>query len=111
MHEGRFIDMNKINLITIGVAAFIMALYAVFVFYLRTNLIISILLGTITSFVIPWAIIAFLTSQNKKKFLEEFPIALDIMRRALRAGHSIDRAINMVIEQVIGPVGQAFKRI
>lgn len=83
----------------------------IFIFYLRANIIISLLIGALTSFVIPWMIIAFLTSRNKKKFLEEFPIALDIIRRALRAGHSIDRSITMVIEQVKGPVGDSFKRI
>jgi tight adherence protein B len=83
----------------------------IFIFALKANILISILLGILSSFLIPWAIIATLTARNKRKFLEEFPIALDIIRRALRAGHSIDRSITMVIEQVSGPVGQSFKRI
>lgn len=84
---------------------------SILIFYFKTNFLISFLIAVLSSFLIPWALIAFLTSQKKTKFLEEFPVALDIIRRALRAGHSIDRSINMVIEQVSGPVGESFKRI
>lgn len=84
---------------------------SIFIFYIGANILISVLVGVLSGFLLPWVVIAFLTSQNKKKFLEGFPIALDIIRRALRAGHSIDRAIAMVIEQVSGPVGESFKII
>ncbi len=82
-----------------------------FLIILHANFLIAILLGVISAFFIPWSLIALLTSQRKKQFLEEFPIALDIVRRALRAGHSIDRAIGMVVEQLAGPVGIAFKQM
>ena len=83
-----------------------------FIFFLHINIFISFLLGVLSAFFFPWLFIAILKNQRKKHFLEEFPIALDIIRRALRAGHSIDRAIGMVVEQMSGgPVGLAFKRL
>lgn len=93
--------------------AILIGIGALFLFYiiLRVNIIISLLLGIVSSFFIPWVVISYLTLRRKKQFLEEFPISLDIVRRALRAGHSIDRAINMVVEQLTGPVGLVFKQI
>lgn len=105
-HAG--LDIKPIILIITSIFIGILSIFF-FLFILHTNIVIGILLGVISSFLLPWIVITFLTSQRKKKFLEEFPIALDIVRRALRAGHSIDRAINMVVEQLKGPVGQSFK--
>lgn len=108
LHAG--LDIRPSLFVSSSIALGIVVML-IFVFIFRANIIISLLIGTVSSFLIPWSIIAALTAQNKKKFLEEFPIALDIIRRALRAGHSIDRAISMVIEQVSGPVGESFKVI
>lgn len=106
-HSG--LEINPSILIAIG---FLIGIsMGGFFVILHANILVSILLGIIGGFVIPWSFIAFLTSRRKKQFLEEFPIALDIVRRALRAGHSVDRAITMVVEQMTGPVGLAFKQI
>jgi tight adherence protein B len=40
-----------------------------------------------------------------------FPDAIDLMARALRAGHSIQAAIEMVSNEVSDPVGAEFRRI
>lgn len=108
LHAG--LDVRPSIFVTIAV---FIGIASIFLFYiiLHINFLVSFLLGAVTSFLLPWALIAFLTSRRKKLFLDEFPISLDIVRRALRAGHSIDRAISMVVEQLTGPVGLAFKQI
>lgn len=107
-HAG--LDIKPFIFVTISLVVGIIAgLCFLIVFHI--NVIISFLLGVISSFFLPWILIAFLTSRRKKKFLEEFPIALDIIRRALKAGHSIDRSIGMVVEQLSGPVGLSFKQM
>jgi tight adherence protein B len=83
----------------------------IFFFALHMNFIIAILLAILSTFFFPWVFIAFFTAQRKKKFLEDFPVALDIIRRSLRAGHSIDRSIGMVVEELSGPVQLAFKQL
>lgn len=75
------------------------------------SVVISILLGLIASFVLPWLLISYLTSRRKNLFLEEFPVALDVMRRALKAGFSADRSLEMVAEQQTGQIAQIFKTI
>jgi len=107
-HTGLDITPTMVILISILIGLFFIFL---FIFVSHINILISCLLGTILSFFLPWCVITYLTSRRKKHFLEEFPIALDIMRRALRAGHSIDRAIGMVVLEVKGPVGIAFKQM
>ncbi|MBA3813195.1 MAG: type II secretion system F family protein [Alphaproteobacteria bacterium] len=107
-HAG--LEINPLIVVTLSIIAGIIAGFVFFI-VMHINILISCLLGIISAFLIPWVIIAFLTSRRKKQFLEEFPVALDIMRRALRAGHSIDRSIAMVVEQITGPVGIAFKQM
>ena len=82
-----------------------------FFLVLKANYLLSFIIGAACCFILPWVFITFFTHLMKKKFLTEFPIALDMMRRALRAGHSVDRALNMIAEQMTGSTGEVFRTI
>ncbi len=43
------------------------------------------------------------------KFEEQFPDAIDLMARALRAGHALTTAMQLVADEVPAPVGTEFK--
>jgi len=75
------------------------------------TLLFSILFGVASSFFLPWVLVSYLTNVQKAKFLEEFPTALDMIQRALRAGHSAERAIEMVGTRITGPIGTSFQLI
>src|SRR5581483_6331867 len=45
-----------------------------------------------------------------KRFEEQFPEALDLMSRAIRAGHASQTALGMVAEELPPPVGPEFKK-
>jgi tight adherence protein B len=45
-----------------------------------------------------------------KKFEEQFPEALDLLSRALRAGHAFQTSLGMVADEVAEPVGPEFKK-
>jgi tight adherence protein B len=45
-----------------------------------------------------------------RKFEEEFPEALDLLSRALRAGHALQTALGMVADELRAPVGPEFKK-
>ncbi len=83
----------------------------VFLIIFKLNALISFLFGTASSILLPWLVLVFLSSRRRNQFLDEFPIALDIMRRALRAGYSSDRAIEMVAEQQSGLIAAVFRTI
>ena len=73
-----------------------------------------------TPFVAPVAAVAGLTfpfiwlmhkrSRRVAKFEELFPDALDLMARAIRAGHAFQTALGMVAEELAAPVGPEFKK-
>jgi tight adherence protein B len=45
-----------------------------------------------------------------KRFEEQFPEALDLLSRAIRAGHALQTALGMVAEELPDPVGTEFKK-
>ena len=49
-------------------------------------------------------------SARIKKFEEQFPEALDLLARALRAGHAFQTSLGMVADEVAEPVGPEFKK-
>jgi tight adherence protein B len=51
-----------------------------------------------------------LRSQRLMKFEEQLPEGLDIMVRALRAGHAFNEALGMVGDELDGPVADEFSR-
>ena len=49
-------------------------------------------------------------SARQRRFEEQFPEALDLLSRAIRAGHAFQTALGMVAEEVTAPVGPEFKK-
>jgi len=49
-------------------------------------------------------------SRRLRKFEEQFPEALDLLSRAIRAGHAFQTAMGMVAEELPMPVGIEFKK-
>ena len=45
-----------------------------------------------------------------KRFEEQFPEALDLLSRAIRAGHAFQTAMGMVADELPEPVGPEFKK-
>ena len=49
-------------------------------------------------------------SRRMRTFEEQFPEALDLLSRAIRAGHAFQTAMGMVAEELPAPVGVEFKK-
>jgi tight adherence protein B len=47
---------------------------------------------------------------RRRKFEEQFPEALDLLSRALRAGHALQSALGMVADELPDPIGPEFKK-
>jgi len=60
--------------------------------------------------VAPFAWLTHRRSSRLKQFEEHFPEALDLMARAIRAGHAFQTALGMVAEDMPEPVGPEFKK-
>ena len=50
----------------------------------------------------------FLRGRRQKRFSAQFPDAIDIIMRSLRAGHPVPIAISMVAREMPDPVGSEF---
>jgi len=61
-----------------------------------------------SGFVLPFIVLRFLRSRRQKKFAAQFPDAIDIIVRSLRAGHPVPIAINMVAREQADPIGTEF---
>lgn len=71
----------------------------------------SLLFGAVVAFVLTMMVLQWLISQRHDKFMELLPTGLDIIMRAIKAGHSLDRSLSMVAKEVPDPVGSEFRQI
>ena len=66
--------------------------------------IVSFILG----FVAPLLLIARKAAKMRKRIIEQFPIALDVFVRGLRAGHPIAAALDLLTVEMPDPIGSQF---
>ena len=59
----------------------------------------------------PIIFVVILGARRRERIKEQLPDALDFISRALRAGHSITSAINMVAEEMSEPIGIEFRKV
>jgi len=57
---------------------------------------------------LPLFMLKFMRGRRQKKFGAQFPDALDIIVRSLRAGHPVPIAISMVAREMADPIGTEF---
>ena len=67
-----------------------------------------VVISAAVAFGIPLMVISRRAQKRRKKMEAQFPVALDIFARSLRAGHPIASAINVVTEEMEDPIGSEF---
>jgi tight adherence protein B len=67
-------------------------------------------LAAIAGAMMPWLWLRHRRSARMKRFEEQFPEALDLLSRAIRAGHAFQTAMGMCADELPAPVGAEFKR-
>jgi tight adherence protein B len=68
----------------------------------------AVIAALFTGLVLPFMVLRFLRGRRQKKFGAQFPDAIDIIVRSLRAGHPVPIAINMVARELPDPIGSEF---
>jgi tight adherence protein B len=72
-----------------------------------------VMLATIAGLVggvLPLMILQIRANRAKRKMVEQFPIALDVFVRGLRAGHPISAALELLTVEMPDPIGSEFGR-
>jgi tight adherence protein B len=67
-------------------------------------------LGGAAGFSIPWFFLRIKRTRRLRAFEEAFPEALDLMARALKAGHAFATGLKMAADEMPEPVGPEFRK-
>ena len=86
----------------LGVGAFWLTL-------LSTRLIFLAVVGGLLIGSIPYIFVRFKRAKRLRKFEDQFPEAIDLVARALRAGHALPTGLGMVADELSAPVGTEFR--
>jgi len=100
--------------LTLGVSklAIYVAVGALFAFAIvmvvRDSMFEAMIVAVICATLLPLFVLKMKRSRRQKAFGAQFPDALDIIVRSLRAGHPVPIAINMVAREMRDPIGSEF---
>jgi len=93
--------------LSIGVFSLIGYLLAsLFRFGIPLSCLVGILTGSI-----PILIVLRIRSRRFRRFEAQFPDAIDLLSRAIRAGHAFNTGVKMIADEVPEPVGKEFQRV
>jgi tight adherence protein B len=71
---------------------------------------LTLLIATSTGS-LPVLIVLKLRSRRLRRFETQFPDAIDLLSRAIRAGHAFNSGIKMIADEMPDPVGKEFQRV
>lgn len=69
---------------------------------------LAVSMGSVVGILLPWMVIGRLADARRRRMESQFPIALDVFVRGLRAGHPIPAALSLLVEEMEDPVGTEF---
>ena len=104
LQSGLSIGLARLMMVVavVGVATFGLTML------FRGSLIEAALAGVLSTTVLPYFVLRVLRSRRQKRFAAQFPDALDMIVRSLRAGHPVPIAISMVGREMTDPIGSEF---
>jgi tight adherence protein B len=88
--------------IAVAVAAFVVTMI------FDGRMLFAVLAAFASGTVLPFFVLKFMRSRRQKKFSAQFPDAIEIIVRSLRAGHPVPTAIGMVAREMPDPIGSEF---
>src|SRR5215469_7396172 len=104
LQSGLTLGLKKLLLIVGGgaIAAFLVTLF------FRDSFVEASVVGLLCATAVPYLALRMLRGRRLKKFEGQFPDALDIIIRSLRAGHPVPIAVSMVGQEMQDPIGSEF---
>ena len=108
-----FIDQSGVKM-TIGSFLLATACLALLGFVVTFRFTFSLwfsLIGAALAAMLPYLYVKRAKTKRLYKFEEQFPEAIDLVSRALRAGHSLPTGLNMVADELSAPVGTEFRTL
>jgi tight adherence protein B len=91
-----------LSMVFAGVVAFALVLL------LTQTAVVALMAGGLVG-ALPYAVVGRLAARRSARFEEQFPEAIDLIARALRAGHALTTGIGMVAHEAADPVRAEFR--
>jgi tight adherence protein B len=89
---------------------FLGLLTSVVIFHFSTSLLLALAVAALVAS-LPMLFLRYKADKRFVVYEEQFPEAIDLMARALRAGHALTTTLQMVGEEVPEPVGAEFRQM
>jgi tight adherence protein B len=77
-------------------------------FVIRRDVVEALMIAVLSAIALPYLVLRFLRARRQKTFGAQFPDALDMIVRSLRAGHPVPIAVTMVAREMRDPIGSEF---
>jgi len=109
---GNWIEQSGVNVTISAVLLASIALAAVLGFLLATvsKNVMGWFVGVPVGFAMPFVFLNMKRKRRMHKFEETFPEALDLVSRALKAGHAFATGLKMVADEMPEPIGPEFRK-
>ncbi len=109
---SRWIEQSGMKVSVSGVLliSVFLGILCAFVVTMLTRSPLGIPAGFAIGFAIPFMFLKFKRTKRLRKFEEEFPEALDLIARALKAGHAFATGLKMAADELSEPVGPEFRK-
>jgi tight adherence protein B len=104
--SGLKVTLGTVLLASVGLAA--LAFFLVH-YFLHLTLVAAVVAAIAAC--IPYGYVARARGKRMLKFEEQFPEAIDLLGRALRAGHALTTGLLMVAEEMPQPIGSEFQML
>jgi tight adherence protein B len=109
---GRWLDQSGVKVSLSGV--FLMAMGLAVLMALVTGALVGSkwgwIVGGAIGFAMPFIFLNVKRSRRLRTFEEQFPEGLDLIARALKAGHAFATGLKMVADEMAEPVGPEFRK-
>jgi tight adherence protein B len=109
---SRWIEQSgmKASISSVLLVALVLAAVMAFVAAVVTHARWSMPIGAAVGFSLPFMVLRIKRTRRLRAFEEEFPEALDLISRALKAGHAFATGLKMVADEMKEPVGPEFRK-
>jgi tight adherence protein B len=74
------------------------------------DMVFAMVMGVASGF-LPIAYIRFRRVRRLKAFIQQLPFALDLIKSSLEAGHSLNRGLQVVVQEFADPLGTEFRTV
>jgi len=109
---SRWIEQSgmKVSVSGLLLVSTFMAVLGAFAVTMATRSPFGIPVGAVMGFALPFMFLKFKRTRRLRAFEEQFPEALDLIARALKAGHAFATGLKMAADELSEPVGPEFRK-